>query len=159
MKDNKNTRIETLKLLISSQQLGSQREVLQALAKEGYIITQATLSRDLKQLKVAKAATLNGNYIYVLPNETMYKRVSTHKSASEMMLTSGFLSIRFSGNMAVMKTRPGYASSLAYNIDSSGVPGIVGTIAGNDTIFLVIELGRSAQEIVDALKRVIPGME
>ena len=65
----KTSRMEALKMLISSQELGSQEEVLQALAKEGYTVTQATLSRDLKQLKVAKAASMNGRYVYVLPNE------------------------------------------------------------------------------------------
>ena len=56
----KSDRIETLKMLISSKELGSQEEVLAALAHEGYVVTQATLSRDLKQLKVAKAASMNG---------------------------------------------------------------------------------------------------
>ena len=63
----KTSRMEALKMLISSQELGSQEEVLQALAKEGYTVTQATLSRDLKQLKVAKAASMNGRYVHVLP--------------------------------------------------------------------------------------------
>ena len=110
----KNSRMETLKMLISSQELSSQEEVLKALSKEGYKLTQATLSRDLKQLKVAKAASMNGKYVYVLPNETMYKRVSNPRSLKEMMMTPGFLSINFSGNMIVIKTRPGYASSIAY---------------------------------------------
>ena len=56
----KSDRIETLKMLISSKELGSQEEVLTALAQEGYAVTQATLSRDFKQLKVAKAASMNG---------------------------------------------------------------------------------------------------
>ena len=103
----KNSRMETLKMLISSQELSSQEEVLKALSKEGYKLTQATLSRDLKQLKVAKAASMNGKYVYVLPNETMYKRVSNPPSLKEMMMTPGFLSINFSGNMIVIKTRPG----------------------------------------------------
>lgn len=133
----KNSRMETLKMLISSQELSSQEEVLKALSKEGYKLTQATLSRDLKQLKVAKAASMNGKYVYVLPNETMYKRVSNPRSLKEMMMTPGFLSINFSGNMIVIKTRPGYASSIAYNIDNHDIPEILGTIAGDDTIFLV----------------------
>ena len=62
----KNDRIEMLKMLISSNELGSQEEVLNALAREGFKVTQATLSRDLKQLKVAKAASMNGKYVYVL---------------------------------------------------------------------------------------------
>ena len=106
MKIKKN-RLETLRMIISSQELGSQDELLEALQKEGFKLTQATLSRDLKQLKVAKAATMNGNYVYVLPNVTMYKRVSTPQQIREMMQVPGFLSINFSGNMGVIKTRPG----------------------------------------------------
>lgn len=155
----KTSRLETLRMIISSQELSSQEEVLQALAKEGYNITQATLSRDLKQLKVAKAASMNGRYVYVLPNETMYKRVSTPKTASEMLLTSGFVSLNFSGNMAVIKTRPGYASSIAYNIDSNALPGILGTIAGDDTIFMVIEMGMGNDKIRESLATVIPDIE
>lgn len=152
----KNSRMEALKMLISSQELGSQEEVLQALAKEGYQLTQATLSRDLKQLKVAKAASMNGKYVYVLPNETMYKRVSSPLSAREMLLSPGFQSINFSGNMIVIKTRPGYASSIAYNIDNSNIPEILGTIAGDDTIFLVRKEGANEREILRALSMIIP---
>ena len=131
----KNSRMETLKMLISSQELSSQEEVLKALQKEGYKLTQATLSRDLKQLKVAKAASMNGKYVYVLPNETMYKRVPTPRMASEMLRIPGYRSINFSGNMGVIRTRPGYASSIAYNIDNGHIDEILGTIAGDDTIF------------------------
>lgn len=152
----KNSRMEALKMLISSQELSSQDELLQALAKEGYKLTQATLSRDLKQLKVAKAASMNGKYVYVLPNETMYKRVSTPLSAREMLLTPGFQSINFSGNMIVIKTRPGYASSIAYTIDNSDIPQILGTIAGDDTIFLVKKEGTEEEEIINLLAEVIP---
>lgn len=152
----KTSRMEALKMLISSQELGSQEEVLQALAKEGYTVTQATLSRDLKQLKVAKAASKNGRYVYVLPNETMYKRVPNPRSAREMLMTSGFTSINFSGNMIVIKTRPGYASSIAYNIDNSDIPQILGTIAGDDTIFLVKKEGTREKDIIDLLAEIIP---
>ena len=76
--NTKRRRLETIRMLISSKELGNQEEVLQELRKEGFTLTQATLSRDLKQLKVAKAASMNGKYVYVLPNETMYK----HQNAS-----------------------------------------------------------------------------
>ncbi|MBP3778702.1 MAG: arginine repressor [Prevotella sp.] len=155
----KNNRLEALRLIISSQQLGSQDELLNALQKEGFKLTQATLSRDLKQLKVAKAASMSGNYVYVLPNETMYKRVSTPNSIREMMKVPGFVSINFSGNLGIIKTRPGYASSIAWNIDNSAVPEILGTIAGDDTIFIVIKEGIKHQEIVDALSDIVPNMK
>lgn len=152
----KNDRLEALRLIISSQELGSQDELLAALKKEGFQLTQATLSRDLKQLKVAKAASMNGNYMYVLPNETMYKRVNTPNSIREMLKAPGFLSINFSENMGVIKTRPGYASSIAWNIDNSNIPYILGTIAGDDTIFIVIKEGISYQEVIDALSEFVP---
>ncbi|WP_028904040.1 MULTISPECIES: arginine repressor [unclassified Prevotella] len=155
----KTNRLEALRLIISSQQLGSQDELLNALQKEGFKLTQATLSRDLKQLKVAKAASMSGNYVYVLPNETMYKRVSTPNSIREMMRVPGFISINFSGNMGIIKTRPGYASSIAWNIDNSDIPEILGTIAGDDTIFIVIKEGIKHQEVVEALSDVVPNMK
>lgn len=155
----KNNRLEALRMIISSQQLGSQEELLNALQNEGYKLTQATLSRDLKQLKVAKAASMSGNYVYVLPNETMYKRVSTPQQVREMMQVPGFVSINFSGNMGVIKTRPGYASSIAWNIDNSDIPQILGTIAGDDTIFIVIKQGYSEKEVTDALSEVVPNMK
>ncbi|UKK47971.1 arginine repressor [Prevotella sp. E9-3] len=155
----KNNRLEALRLIISSQQLGSQEELLTALQREGFKLTQATLSRDLKQLKVAKAATMGGNYVYVLPNETMYKRVATPSTVREMMTMPGFVSITFSGNMAVIKTRPGYASSIAWNIDNSSLDQVLGTIAGADTIFVVLQEGVPQEEIIDALSTVIPNMK
>jgi transcriptional regulator of arginine metabolism len=155
----KNNRLEALRLIISSQQLGSQDELLTALQKEGFKLTQATLSRDLKQLKVAKAASMSGNYVYVLPNETMYKRVNTPNTIREMMKVPGFISINFSGNIGIIKTRPGYASSIAWNIDNSDIPEILGTIAGDDTIFIVIKEGVKHQQVINALSDVVPNMK
>lgn len=154
----KSDRIETLKMLISSKELGSQDEVLEALSKEGFQVTQATLSRDFKQLKVAKAASMNGKYVYVLPNETMYKRVPTPRMASEMLRIPGYRSIHFSGNMGVIRTRPGYASSIAYNIDNGHIDEILGTIAGDDTIFIVIKEGVSTDQVIKGLSTIVPGM-
>lgn len=148
-----------LRMLISSKELCSQEEVLQALSKEGFKVTQATLSRDMKQLKVAKATNLSGKYFYVLPNETMYKRVSSPKRAAEMLLTSGFVSINFSGNMGVIKTRPGYASSIAYNIDNSEMEHILGSIAGDDTIFVVLKQGSMHEDVLEDLRSVIPDID
>lgn len=155
----KNDRLETLRMLFSSQELCSQDDVLKALRKEGFHVTQATLSRDMKQLKVAKAAMANGKYIYVLPTETMYKRVQKPMTAREMLLTSGFMSISFSGNMGVIKTRPGYASSIAYNIDNARIDTILGTIAGDDTIFIVIDEKATAEEVKSSPVYVIPDIK
>ena len=126
--------------------------------KEGFKLTQATLSRDLKQLKVAKAASMNGKYIYVLPNETMYRRVPSPRTAAEMLQTPGHVSLNISGNMAVVKTRPGYASAIAYNIDNAHIDNILGTIAGDDTIFMVVREGANHVLLGETLRKVIDGM-
>ena len=156
---SKNSRLDAIKMIISSKELGSQEELLQELLKEGYHLTQATLSRDLKQLKVAKAASMNGNYVYVLPNNTMYKRMTEQHSTSDMLMYNGFVSIDFSGNLAVIKTRPGYASSLAYDIDSRDFNEILGTVAGDDTILLVMREGCTHTGLRNALSLIIPNIK
>ena len=98
---------------------------------------------------------MNGKYVYVLPNDTMYKRITRPRTAMEMLQSSGFLSISFSGNMGVIKTRPGYASSIAYNIDNSESTNIIGTIAGDDTIFIVIKEGSDKEDVVDDLRPIL----
>ena len=151
----KDRRLEAIKMIISGKEVGSQEEVLNELRKEGFTLTQATLSRDLKQLKVAKAASMNGKYVYVLPNETMYRRSHKPLSAGEMLSNPGFLSINFSGNLGVIKTRPGYASSIAYNIDNSNVPEILGTIAGDDTIIIVLREGVDHNALIDGINDIV----
>ena len=150
-------RLDAIKMIISSKEISSQDELLQALRLESFDLTQATLSRDLKQLKVAKAANTNGKYVYVLPNDIMYKRNNT-ETASEMLMNNGFVSLQFSGNIAVIRTRPGYASSMAYDIDNRECPAILGTIAGDDTIMLVVHEAASHDEVRTFLSQVIPNL-
>ncbi len=151
----KDRRLKAIKMIISSMEMSSQEEVLNELHREGFKLTQATLSRDMKQLKVAKAASMNGKYVYVLPNETMYRRAPKSQTVSEMLASPGFLSINFSGNIGVIKTRPGYASSIAYNIDNSNVPEILGTIAGDDTIVIVIREGVDSNAVVEGINDIV----
>ena len=158
MKSKKN-RLEAIKMIISSKEVGSQDELLQELTKEGFRLTQATLSRDLKQLKVAKAASMNGNYVYVLPNNTMYRRMTEQHSVTEMLRLDGIRGIEFSGNLAVIRTRPGYASSVAYDIDNHDFEEILGTIAGDDTILLVLREGVTRASVMSALSLIIPNVK
>lgn len=159
----KSSRLDTIKIIISSQEISSQEDLIRALSVEGHNVTQATLSRDLKQLKVAKAANAEGKYIYVLPNDIMYRRPSPStatQSASKMLMSNGFISIHFSGNLAVIHTRPGYASSMAYDIDNYPSGGdILGTIAGDDTILMVIREGVSRQQVHKFLSEIIPNVQ
>lgn len=154
---NKTSRLDTIKMLVSSQEIGSQVELLNALLKEGFNLTQATLSRDLKQLKVAKATNATGNYVYVLPNDILYHRQKTNKPVSRMMMHSGFISLTFSKNLAVIRTKPGYASSIAYDIDNENYAGVLGTIAGDDTILLILAEKETETKVRQFLKTIIPG--
>ncbi len=159
MRQDKSARFNAIKMIISSTEIANQEELLQELAKSGFELTQATLSRDLKQMKVAKAAGMNGRYVYVLPNDTMYKRVSSEKRALvEMVQQTGFVSIRFSSNLAVIRTKPGYASGLAYDIDDRIIFEVLGTVAGDDTILLVLREGANRETLIESLRAVIPNI-
>lgn len=156
---NKSSRLNVIKMLISSSEIGSQEELLGILRNHGFNLTQATLSRDLKQLKVAKAATPNGSYIYVLPNDAMYRRVSHDIVITpNMPINNGYKSIDFSGNMAIIKTRSGYAGGISYEIDKANFDEILGTIAGDDTILLVLREGTSRQKLKELLVKIIPNL-
>lgn len=156
---NKSSRLNVIKMLISSSEIGSQEELLGILRNHGFNLTQATLSRDLKQLKVAKAATPNGSYIYVLPNDAMYRRVSHDIIITpNMPINNGYKSIDFSGNMAIIKTRSGYAGGISYEIDKANFDEILGTIAGDDTILLVLREGTSRQKLKELLVKIIPNL-
>ena len=152
----KNTRLEAVKMLVSSRELSSQEEMLAELRKEGFVLTQATLSRDLKQLQIGKARGRSGRFVYVMPTETMYKRLRYTPSPLEMLQQSGFLSLKFSGNIAVMKTRPGYAGSIAYNIDEAKLPQLLGTVAGDDTLLLVTNEESTRQDVIEGIATVLP---
>ena len=98
---------------------------------------------------------MQGSYVYVLPNDTMYHRVSSLASAREMMKRGGIFKVSFSGNMCVIKTRPGYASSIAYNIDQADVPEVLGTVAGYDCIMMVIAEGVTREKLINSLNKAV----
>ena len=143
----KNSRLDAIRLILSTQEIGSQEELLSELAKEGFKLTQATLSRDLHQLRVVKTVGLQGRYRYVLTRPNQHRHDNT-----------GFLSIKFSGNIAVIHTKPSYASTLAYHIDNYGFPEIIGTIAGDDTVMLIIAEEATRGAVLRALRSIIPNI-
>lgn len=152
----KNEKLAALKVLISSAELGSQEEVLQAMAQQGYSIPQASLSRYLKQLGVTKQSVPSGKSIYVLPQPSGYRRIHRPAPIFEGRQTEGFISLKFSGNMGVIRTQPGHASSIAYKIDSADLEELLGTIAGDDTIFLVTNEDFTQEEVIEGIASVIP---
>ncbi len=138
----KKERLEQIVYLVRTYQLSNQDELLKLLTDNGFNLTQATLSRDMKELKIIKYPTEDGSYIYSLPGDN----ISLGEKES-----GRFISIAFSGNLAVLKTRPGYASGVASEIDSRFIPGILGTIAGDDTILIILKEGIDKKEVTGLL--------
>lgn len=129
-------RLETLKQLISDKQLSNQAEILAEMAKEGFKVTQATLSRDLRTIRVVKTAKSDGSYAYILPDETLYRRV--HDNDGAPVSPAGYYMLKFSGNLGVLRTRPGYAAGVAHELDKADIAGLLGTVAGYDTVLLAL---------------------
>ena len=151
----KSRRFEIIRKLVAEKKVGSQEQVRRYLHDEGIDVTQATLSRDLKQLKVAKASTPDGKYVFVLPNDALYRRVNKQKDILKMLNTTGFLSINVSNSLAVIRTRPGYAGSIAYNIDACAIPGVLGSIAGDDTIFVALTDDEDREKAIKLLQKAV----
>lgn len=155
---NRKRRVELIVDLIKNNCIGSQEELSKMLSDNGYNVTQATLSRDLKLLKTTKVPTDRGTYMYILPDSNTIKDKLLVSGQLNMNSNyqSGFISLEFSGNIAVIKTRNGYASGLAYDIDMSRAPEILGTIAGTDTIFAVMREGLTHEQAREIFSRFLP---
>ena len=149
-------RLARLRQIIQSRAIDSQEALLRILAQEGFAVTQATLSRDLKALKIGKVPDGKGGYLYTLVE-------AGSKTGSEKSLVAdflrGFLSIEFSGNQAVIKTLPGHANSVAFALDNLAIREVLGTIAGDDTILVVPRDGVSRRKLLAALQDRIPGLQ
>lgn len=157
----KNSRLDAIRLILSTQEISSQEELLSELAKEGFKLTQATLSRDLHQLRVVKTVGTQGRYRYVLTRPQQYRHAGEQgeiRAVAAPQETNGFLSIKFSGNMAVIRTKPSYASTLAYHIDNYDFPEIIGTIAGDDTVMMVIAENTTRAAVLRVLRTIIPNI-
>lgn len=150
--DKKTMRLLEIRKILNEQDIGSQDELLKILLSKNFSITQATLSRDLKQLKISKIPDSLKGYIYVLPD--------THRSGSKIaeikFKYDAFLSLEISGNIAVMKTLPGYANIIASSIDSYGLYEILGTVSGDDTIIIALREGTTKNQIIRSLTSAIP---
>jgi transcriptional regulator of arginine metabolism len=148
-------RLARLRQIIQTRSIDSQERLLAILAQEGFAVTQATLSRDLKALKIGKLPDGRGGYLYA-PADGAFKAGSEKSLIGDFL--RGFLSIEFSGNQAVIKTLPGHANSVAFALDNLAVREVLGTIAGDDTILIVPRDGVSRKALLSALQARIPGL-
>lgn len=154
---NKKSRLQQIVELINNNCIGSQEELSKMLSTKGFMVTQATLSRDLKMLRITKVATDTGGYMYIIPDSN---NIQDKLLQSGQMIqnnhSASFVSINFSHNIAVIKTRNGYASGLAYDIDMSKTPEILGTIAGADTVFAILREDVTHEQALQVFAKFLP---
>ena len=146
---NRTDRHRKIRVLIASSRIESQEELRGKLHEEGFYVTQATLSRDLRYLKVGKISNGENGYFYGL-QEGVDDYIQD--------LTRGWISIAFSGQTGVIKTLPGHANSVAVAIDELEFDEILGTVAGDDTIILVLREGVAAGVFLKNLAEAVPGL-
>lgn len=149
-------RLKAIRKIIKSNRIESQDSLLKLLNDEGFEVTQATLSRDLKLLKVGKIADGHGGYAYTLPTEEE-RQESEHIFVQDFL--RGYISIETSGNIAVIKTFPGHASPVCNALDSMNFDEVLGTVAGENCLFACLREGVSGEDFLRRLKSRIPELE
>jgi len=137
--------------VLSSTRVQSQEQMLELLTRRGVGATQATISRDLRELGVFKGPT---GYSTSPPPDGAMDALKLSGSVAEAFRLF-MLSARAAGNLVVLRTRPGHASALALEIDRSALSGVVGTIAGDDTVFLAAASPTRARSLVRAAKAMV----
>ena len=155
MKD-KSQRLKALRTIIRNNRVNSQEMLLSHLVAQGYSVTQATLSRDLKLLKVGKVSQGDDGYFYTLPSEE--ERRESEKSYLQDFIR-GFVGLDFSANLGIVRTLPGHANSVALALDNISIKEVLGTVAGDDTVLLVLRESATAQDFIGKLQQKIPDLE
>jgi transcriptional regulator of arginine metabolism len=148
----KSQRLSAIENIIRTEKISCQDDLQKSLTAKGFDVAQATLSRDIKQLKIAKVHDGINSYFYRLDSSGQNDSIDT-SSLQDVH------SIEFSGNLAVLKTPPGYAMAIAYDIDTKKSDEILGTIAGDDTILIIPRNGYSTEEIQRVLISVLKKKE
>ncbi len=155
--DTRSQRLQAIRQLIRQHQIRNQEELLSLLQQQGYDLTQATVSRDLKSLRVGKRMDAAKGGILFLPEDLTPEEDTSPIDSG--MLTSAIRSVRFANRFGIIKTLPGYASSVAIMVDRSGHHEIAGTIAGDDTILVIPGQDMDHGDLKKALNMVFPHLD
>ena len=147
----KEERQKAIEEILVAESVESQEELLNLLEMRGFSLTQATLSRDIRDMKIAKTPDTAGNYHYRLPNLKLPQTDVSRYGMTSSFTRHGIINIEFSGQLAVIKTPAGYAKGIASDIDINNLAGIMGTIAGNDTVLLILRENNKPADIINAL--------
>lgn len=141
--------------MISKQDISTQEALKEGLEALGFTVTQATVSRDINELNLVKTLTKNGSYKYT----RITSKASAKTPLEELHTLMGSLvtALDFAGNTVVVKCQTGMAQAVCAKLDATKLPQVVGTLAGDDTIFVLGRTPESASQLVEELKSYIKG--
>ena len=148
----KNARQQKIIELIEKYDIDTQDALIKKLAEEGYIVTQTTASRDIRQLNLVKGITSKGTYKYILPGSIIGKE--SRGPVINASITEAVESVEAAENIVVIKTYSGMANAVAVYVDSMRHDRIVGCVAGDDTILLVVKTSQIALELEYELRKI-----
>ena len=140
----KSRRQEKILELINQYEIETQDDLIRYLQGSGFDVTQATISRDIRELKLTKVMTANGSYRYLLPTQPEGVQFAKYNRT----VIESIVSAECAGNIMVIKTYPGLAQAVALGIDTMSLPKILGTVGGDDTIISVTKDAEYAKEAV-----------
>ena len=149
----KKNRHEKIIEIVEKHEIETQDELIEHLRKLGYEVTQATVSRDIRELKLTKVMSERGSYRYELPksNETIGSFKFSHALAESITF------VDYALNTVVIKTFPGMAQAVAVGIDNLHLQVILGCVAGDDTIIVVARSAEAAADLNSRIKEIIRG--
>jgi transcriptional regulator of arginine metabolism len=142
---NKGQRHVKIREIITSNDIDTQDELVDLLRSQGYNVTQATVSRDIKELHLVKIPTQDGRYKYSLPSDQKFNPLNKLRRT----LKDSFISIDSAEHLIVMKTMPGNANAVGALIDNLDWEEIMGTICGDDTILIICRTNSYTEVISD----------
>ena len=149
----KKNRQEAILALIAQEDIGTQEELLHALKEQGYTVTQATVSRDIKSLRLVKVPLSEGKYKYAPAKGDGHEALGKYHS----ILRNSSRSVDYAGNIVVVKCYAGMANAACAAVDALIEARIVGTLAGDDTFFVLCRDENAAQNIAALLRTYIDG--
>ena len=147
----KRLRQEKMLELISKYEIDTQDELIERLRECGFEVTQATVSRDIRELNISKMTTGKGTYRYVLPKQS----APTSNMKFNSALIDALISADYACNIVVLKTHAGLANAVAVGLDSMHLENILGCVAGDDTILLVSRNEEAAHKIAERFRDMI----
>ena len=150
---NKTERLNLIRRIVGEELISSQEELIKRLSEHGVHATQSTLSRDFKEVNISKMPHPDKGYIYVL-SEKLGSEIVTNTAN----LGDAVLDIRFSHNIVVISTKSGYASAVSVIIDARKSKDIIGTVAGDNNIIVILHQEATHEDVLAQMQQLFPSL-